>query len=80
MESVCSWCATEGDVVPSPTGDEWVILASHVLHGMALPPAEFFCEVLEPYGPQLRILHEELAPGCSVPEQMTTDGMKRKAD
>ena len=52
MAGICFWHASEGAVIPNPVGDERVILASHLLHGMALPPSEFFCEVLDYYGLQ----------------------------
>ena len=48
----CFLRASKGVVIPNPVGDERVILASHLLHGMALPPSEFFCEVLDYYGLQ----------------------------
>ena len=34
-------------VIPNPVGDKRAILASHLLHDMAFPPSEFFCEVLD---------------------------------
>ena len=37
---------------PAPHGDERVILVSHLLRGMTLPPSPFFSSVLEYYGLQ----------------------------
>ena len=37
---------------PEPQGDERVVLVSHLLCGMTLPPSAFFTSVLEYYGLQ----------------------------
>ena len=48
----CSWRAPGDETVPTPQGDERVILVSHLLRGMTLPPSAFFSSVLEYYGLQ----------------------------
>ena len=48
----CAWRAPGDETVPTPQGDEWVILVSHLLRGMTLPPSTFFSSVLEYYGLQ----------------------------
>ena len=50
--TVCHWRSAEGHHVPAPDGDERVILVSHLLRGLSLPPSEFFVSVLDYYGLQ----------------------------
>ena len=46
----CSWRALGDESEPAPQGDERVILVSHLLRGMTLPPSAFFSAILECYG------------------------------
>ena len=48
----CSWRAPGDETVQTPQGDERVILVSHLLRGMTLPPSAFFSSVLDYYGLQ----------------------------
>ena len=48
----CRWRAALGDIIPAPEAGERVILTSHLVRGMALPPSAFFSEVLDHYGLQ----------------------------
>ena len=48
----CQWRSALGDVIPAPKAGERVILTSHLVRGMALPPSAFFSEVLDHYGLQ----------------------------
>ena len=48
----CTWRAPGEEAEPAPQGDERVILISHLLRGMTLPPSAFFSSVLEYYGLQ----------------------------
>ena len=48
----CTWRAPGEEAEPTPQGDERVILISHLLRGMTLPPSTFFSSVLEYYGLQ----------------------------
>ena len=49
----CAWRAPGNEQEPAPQGDERVILVSHLLRGMTIPPSAFFSAVLEYYGLQL---------------------------
>ena len=49
----CSWRAPGDETEPAPQGNERVILVSHLLRGMKLPPSAFFSAILEYYGLQL---------------------------
>ena len=48
----CAWRAPGDEIEPAPQGDERVILVSHLLRGMTLPPSAFFSSVLEYCGLQ----------------------------
>ena len=41
----CAWRAPGDEAEPTPQGDEWVILVSHLLRGMTLPPSAFFSSI-----------------------------------
>jgi len=48
----CQWRIPGDEVVPAPQDGERVVLASHLLRGMGLPPSAFFSAVLRHYGLQ----------------------------
>ena len=48
----CAWRAPGNKLETAPQGDERVILVSHLLRGMTIPPSAFFFAVLEYYGLQ----------------------------
>ena len=48
----CAWRPPGDKAVPDPQDGERVVLASHLLRGMTLPPSAFFIAVLKYYGLQ----------------------------
>ena len=48
----CQWRILGEETVPEPVDGERVMLTSHLLRGMTLPPSAFFSAILDHYGLQ----------------------------
>ena len=51
-KELCRWRSAFGHPIPAPKGDERVMLTSHLLRGLSLPPSKFFLSVLDYYSLQ----------------------------